>query len=84
MPSLLFARHGHGKMTFVSGAMYEGLWQYDKMTGYGILKLPNGTIQEGTWNDGSLDGITLFTWPHGVSEYREYKQSQGWYLNNLI
>ena len=39
MPSLLFARHGHGKMTFVSGAIYEGLWQYDKMTGYGILKL---------------------------------------------
>lgn len=74
-------RHGHGKMTFVSGAFYEGLWQYDKMSGYGTLKLPNGTIQEGIWKDGSLDGIALFTWPHGVTEYREYKQGQGWYVN---
>ena len=55
----------------------QGLWQYDKMTGYGILKLPNGTIQEGMWKDGSLNGVTLFTWPHGVTEYREYKQGQG-------
>lgn len=70
-------RHGKGKMTFVSGVVYEGQWQYDEMTGYGTLKCPDGTIQEGNWKDGSLNGCVLFTWPHGVTEYREYKQGQG-------
>lgn len=64
-------------MTFVSGVVYEGQWQYDEMTGYGTLKCLDGTIQEGNWKDGSLDGCVLFTWPHGVTEYREYKQGQG-------
>lgn len=80
----LVARHGSGKMTFVSGAVYEGQWQYDKMTGYGTLKFPDGSIQEGTWKEGSLDGRVLFTWPHGVTEYREYEQGRGWCLYLLV
>ena len=67
-------------MIFSSGAVYEGQWQFDKMTGYGTLKLPDGTIQEGTWKDGSLHGCAVFTWPHGVAEYREYDASRGWFL----
>ena len=74
----LVARHGSGKMTFVSGAIYEGQWQYDKMSGYGTLKFPDGAIQEGTWKEGLLDGCVLFTWPHGVTEYREYESGGGW------
>ena len=70
-------RHGHGQMMFSSGAVYDGQWQYDKMTGYGTLKLPDGTIQEGTWKEGSLQGCALFTWPHGVTEYREYDTNRG-------
>ena len=62
---------------FTSGAVYEGQWKFDKMTGFGTLKLPDGTIQEGTWREGSLHGCTVFTWPHGVSEYREYDSRQG-------
>ena len=73
----LVARHGSGKMTFVSGAVYEGQWQYDKSSGYGTLKFPDGTIQQGTWKEGSLDGCVIFTWPHGVTEYREYGQGGG-------
>lgn len=69
MFSFLFVRYGYGKMTFVFGVIYEGLWQYDKMIGYGILKLLNGIIQEGIWNDGLLDGIIFFIWFYGVSEY---------------
>ena len=67
-------------MIFSSGAVYEGQWQFDKMTGYGTLKLPDGTIQEGTWKDGSLHGCAVFTWPHGVAEYREYDASRGWFV----
>ena len=70
-------RHGYGQMTFSSDAVYEGQWQFDKMTGYGTLKLPDGTIQEGTWKEGSLQGCALFTWPHGVTEYREYDTIRG-------
>ena len=77
---VLAARHGNGKMTFTSGAVYEGQWHYDKRNGHGTLKFPDGTIQEGTWKEGSLDGRVLFTWPHGVTEYREYEQSRGWFL----
>jgi len=64
-------------MTFSSDAVYEGQWQFDKVTGYGTLKLPDGTIQEGTWKEGSLQGCALFTWPHGVTEYREYDTIRG-------
>ena len=74
---ILVTRHGRGKMMFSSGAVYEGQWQFDKMTGYGTLKLLDGTIQEGTWKDGSLHGCAVFTWPHGVAEYREYDASRG-------
>lgn len=73
----LVARHGSGKMRFVSGAVYEGQWQYDKRSGYGTLKFPDGTIQQGTWKEGTLDGCVIFTWPHGVTEYREYGQGGG-------
>ena len=64
---------------FSSGAVYEGQWQYDKMTGCGTLKFPDGTIQEGTWKEGSLNGCVQFTWPHGVTECREYDISRGLY-----
>ena len=64
-------------MYFTSGAVYDGQWKFDKMTGYGTLKLPDGSIQEGTWSDGKLHGCAVFTWPHGVCEYREYDEKQG-------
>lgn len=57
---------------FSSGAVYEGQWQFDKMTGYGTLKLPDGTIQRGTRKEGSLQGCAVFRWPDGVTEYREF------------
>lgn len=69
---VLLTRHGIGKMMFSSGAVYEGQWQFDKMTGYGTMKLPDGTIQRGTRKEGSLQGCAVFTWPDGVTEYREF------------
>jgi len=66
---------------FSSGAVYDGQWQFDKMTGYGTLKHADGSIQEGTWKEGSLNGCALFTWPHGATEYREYDASRGWLLS---
>lgn len=69
---VLLIRHGSGKMMFSSGAVYEGQWQFDKMTGYGTLKLPDGTIQRGTRKEGSLQGCAVFRWPDGVTEYREF------------
>ena len=64
-------------MYFTSGAVYDGQWKFDKMTGHGTLKLPDGSIQEGSWRDGKLHGCAVFTWPHGVCEYREYDEKQG-------
>lgn len=70
---------------FSSGAVYEGQWQFDRMTGYGTLKLPDGTIQQGTRKDGSLQGCTVFTWPHGTTEYREFDGSgKGRFFNLLF
>ena len=69
---VLLTRHGIGKMMFSSGAVYEGQWQFDKMTGYGTMKLPDGAIQRGTRKEGSLQGCAVFTWPDGVTEYREF------------
>ena len=68
-------------MTFSSGAVYDGQWQFDKMNGYGTLKLPDGSVKKGTWKDGSLHGCAVFTWPHGVAEYREYDAGRrGWFI----
>ena len=64
-------------MLFSSGAVYEGQWKFDKMTGYATLNLPDGTIKEGTWRDGSLQGCAVFTWPDGANEYREYEAGRG-------
>ena len=72
---VFLTRHGIGKMMFSSGAVYEGQWQFDKMTGYGTMKLPDGTIQRGTRKEGSLQGCAVFTWPDGVTEYREFDGS---------
>lgn len=62
---------------FFSGAVYDGQWKFDKMTGYGTLTLPDGSVQKGTWRDGKLHGCAVFTWPHGVSEYSKYDELRG-------
>ena len=77
MLALFLARHGRGNMMFFSGAVYDGQWKFDKMTGYGTLTLPDGSVQKGTWRDGKLHGCAVFTWPHGISEYSKYDELRG-------
>ena len=60
-------------MTFLSGAMYEGDWLYDKMHGMGKMKFPDGAVLEGVWCENEPQGCGVFTWPNGGRQYHEYR-----------
>lgn len=40
-------KQGFGKVTYASGAYYEGQWHQDKANFNGIMKYSNGDIYEG-------------------------------------
>ncbi|XP_008071096.1 radial spoke head 10 homolog B2 [Carlito syrichta] len=50
-------RHGHGKFSYASGAMYEGEWVSNKKHGMGRLTFKNGRVYEGLFSN---DHVTEF------------------------
>lgn len=43
-------RHGHGKLYYASGAMYEGEWVCNRKHGVGRLTFKNGRVYEGMFH----------------------------------
>ena len=77
-------RHGHGRMTWASGDVYDGQWEHDKQNGVGVIIYADGSCYSGGWNRGVMQGTGTFTWadadqyegqwlndrPHGYGVFR--------------
>ena len=63
-------RTGNGKMTYSSGAYYEGGFIDNKFHGDGgIYCWAEGDEYEGTWNDGDRNGVGIFRSTDGTVTY---------------
>lgn len=47
---------GQGKLTWSSGAVYEGQWENDRRNGQGTLTYANGYVESGTWKNDEFMG----------------------------
>ena len=50
-------RHGHGKMKFVDGSVYEGQWGSGEQHGSGTLVAADGKKEVGEWKQGQMQGV---------------------------
>ncbi|XP_021856013.2 protein ACCUMULATION AND REPLICATION OF CHLOROPLASTS 3, chloroplastic isoform X2 [Spinacia oleracea] len=47
---------GRGRLTFLDGTAYDGVWRYGKRSGIGSLFFKNGDVFHGSWRDDLLHG----------------------------
>ncbi|MBO7401005.1 MAG: hypothetical protein J6U75_07340 [Clostridia bacterium] len=67
-------QHGEGKLTYyATGDVYEGTFEYDKLTGHGKYVYKNGDYYEGDIVDGKMEGHGKYVWADGTSYEGEYK-----------
>ena len=67
-------RQGNGKMTYVSGSIYEGGFVDDKFHGdKGSYRWSDGDEYEGGWKDGERQGVGVFRSADGTVEYSIYE-----------
>lgn len=45
-----------GRLTFVDGSFYDGMWRGGKRSGLGTLYYSNGDVFHGTWRDDLMHG----------------------------
>ncbi|PNW71839.1 hypothetical protein CHLRE_16g690450v5 [Chlamydomonas reinhardtii] len=57
---------GHGRVSFKSGATYDGTWRAGRMHGHGKFVFPDGISYEGEFQDNQLTGTGVYTWPSGA------------------
>ena len=70
-------RQGKGKMSYVSGNMYEGPFLSNKFHGhYGIYKWSDGDTFKGEWKAGERFGVGIFTKADGTVFYSNYDNGQ--------
>jgi hypothetical protein len=66
-------RQGKGKMTYASGAYYEGGFVNDKFHGEkGVYHWSDGDEYEGGWKDGERHGVGVFRVADGTLEVSKY------------
>lgn len=80
-------RHGHGKMMFTDGSVYEGQWMNDQKNGMGIVHYPSGNIYEGSFLNDQKEGFGKFYYKSKGEMYEGYwqkdqKNGQGTYVFN--
>ena len=68
--------HGVGKLTWSTGAVYEGEWLNNKINGSGTYKKADGSVYVGSWKDGMKNGTGLLTWMNGDVYEGEYMQDK--------
>ncbi|KAG1672921.1 hypothetical protein FOA52_012366 [Chlamydomonas sp. UWO 241] len=56
---------GRGKVTLVTGAVYDGEWANGHMHGTGTLVFPDGLAYEGEFAESHMEGRGVLTWPSG-------------------
>jgi len=59
---LLYFKHGYGKLEFVNGDKYEGMFKDDMIDGKGIFIRKNGENLNGIWKNNRLIWIFIFIW----------------------
>jgi len=52
-------KHGHGKMTYVSGNTVEGEWERGRLRGTGIYTCTDGLSFSAVWNEDGMDTSTI-------------------------
>ena len=55
---------GHGRVSFKSGATYDGTWRAGRMHGHGKFVFPDGISYEGEFQDNQLTGTGVSTHVH--------------------
>ena len=66
--------HGHGKMTYDTGSVYEGEWHDGEKCGHGTLTSPDGTTYDGAWQDDKMHGHCTLTRADGcIIDVGEFK-----------
>jgi DNA-binding CsgD family transcriptional regulator len=71
-------KHGHGELTWPSGATYEGEWKNDKSHGHGTEKFSDGSVFTGTWSNDKIVGGGVHIRPTGEryeGEYENHKKN---------
>lgn len=48
--------HGHAKVTFASGAVYEGGFDHGVFCGTGVYSWPDGSFYQGGWRSNKMHG----------------------------
>ncbi|AGO82166.2 Morn repeat incomplete domain containing protein [Pandoravirus dulcis] len=61
-PYKAYARHGHGRMRYADGAVFEGEWIEDARH-RGALTRADGVVLDGAWHGGGGSGTVC--WPDG-------------------
>ncbi|GLC68653.1 Cadherin member 2 [Pleodorina starrii] len=57
---------GRGRVSFKSGATYDGSWSAGQMHGQGNITFPDGISYEGEFRHNKLTGKGVYTWPSGA------------------
>ncbi|XP_072976119.1 protein ACCUMULATION AND REPLICATION OF CHLOROPLASTS 3, chloroplastic isoform X1 [Typha angustifolia] len=56
---------GKGRLTFMDGSFYDGLWHCGKRSGLGMLCYSNGDVFHGAWRDDLMHGKGWFYFRDG-------------------
>ncbi|KAJ1461502.1 hypothetical protein M885DRAFT_432434 [Pelagophyceae sp. CCMP2097] len=66
------ALHGPGKVTFATGAVYEGAFSQGRFAGEGSYSWPDGARYVGSWRDGKFHGKGCYTDAEAVNWAGQY------------
>jgi len=69
-------RTGQGVHTSVTGIVYEGSWEGDKMNGLGKLSHPSNAVYEGDFVNNRFHGRGRYTWPNGSFYHGEFNENK--------
>jgi hypothetical protein len=69
-------RHGHGKLTYSNGDIFEGEFKNGKKYGHGKYMYKNGDVYEGEYKDGEKHGHGKCVYKNGDVYEGEYKDGK--------
>jgi hypothetical protein len=65
--------HGHCKMTYSDGSVFEGEYKDGNANGHGKMTYPDGRVFDGEFKDGKSNGHGKMTYPNGDVFEGEFK-----------
>eukprot|EP00002_Diphylleia_rotans_P037939 TRINITY_DN8547_c0_g2_i1.p1 TRINITY_DN8547_c0_g2~~TRINITY_DN8547_c0_g2_i1.p1 ORF type:complete len:393 (+),score=84.35 TRINITY_DN8547_c0_g2_i1:68-1246(+) len=68
--------HGHGKMIWKNGNLFEGLFQHGERMGNGEFRFSDGSSLAGHWTSEGLEGVGVYTFPDGSKQEGVYSSGE--------